>query len=143
MKVADFVGYVQMSGRDRVLDFNPTDRWIGKNPAGWAPWKVPPVAKAQTFLAELYVLGREALGNLSAESAEIANQVETWKTKIAGLTTPEGFTEQGPLVGALPPILKAQVWKLLTDAATAKGYTFDKTAKAFSAPAEQPAGAVA
>jgi hypothetical protein len=34
MKVADFVGYCYMSGRDRVLDFSPTDRWIGKNPAG-------------------------------------------------------------------------------------------------------------
>jgi hypothetical protein len=32
MKVADFVGYLYMNGRNRVLDFNPTDRWIGKNP---------------------------------------------------------------------------------------------------------------
>jgi len=38
MKVADFVGYMYMSGKDRVLDFNPTDRWIGKNPAGWTPF---------------------------------------------------------------------------------------------------------
>jgi hypothetical protein len=62
MKVADFVGYLQMSGKDRVLDFNPTDRWIGKNPAGWAPFKLPPVAKAQEFMAELFDEGPEALG---------------------------------------------------------------------------------
>jgi hypothetical protein len=45
MKVADFVGYVYMSGKDRILDFNPTDRWIGKNPAGWKPFVVPPVGE--------------------------------------------------------------------------------------------------
>ena len=47
-KVADFVGYGYMSGKDRILDFNPTDRWIGKNPGGWAPFKVPAPGKAQS-----------------------------------------------------------------------------------------------
>lgn len=143
MKVADFVGYVQMTGRDRVLDFNPTDRWIGKNPAGWAPFKVPPVAKAQTFLADLYMQGREALGTMSDESAAVVRQVEAWREKIAGLTTVEQFTEQGPMIGALSPILKPQAWKLLTDAATAKGFKFDTKTKKFIAPVQEVADAVA
>ena len=53
MKISDFVGYISVVGRDRVLDFAPTDRWIGKNPAGWAPFKLPPVVDAKVFMADL------------------------------------------------------------------------------------------
>lgn len=135
MKVADFVGYLQMSGKDRVLDFNPTDRWIGKNPAGWPPFKLPPVAKSTDFMADLFGKGREALGNLSDESAALMRQVEVWREAIAGYTTPLQFTEAVPLVNAITvPIVQAQVRKLLWDAATAKAFTFDKTAKTFAAP---------
>lgn len=131
MKVADFVGYLYMNGRDRVLDFNPTDRWIGKNPAGWAPFKLPPVAKAREFMADLYDLGREALGNISEESALITAQVDTWRQTIAGLTTPDEFTRQIPVIATLAPILAPQVKALLHDKATALGFTFDKKAKGY------------
>src|SRR5438132_316006 len=63
MKTADFVGFVYMRGKDRVIDFNPTDRWLGKNPAGWKPLLVPPVEKASAFMADLFVQGRAALGD--------------------------------------------------------------------------------
>src|SRR3990167_8632670 len=59
MKVSDFVGYAYMGGKDRVLDFNPTDRWIGKNPGAWSPFKVPSPAKATTFLADPIDQGRD------------------------------------------------------------------------------------
>jgi hypothetical protein len=142
MKVADFVGYVQMSGRDRVLDFNPTDRWIGKNPAGWAPWKIPPVGKAQTFLAELYVSGREALGNMSEESAKVAQQVEDWKAQIGTFTTADECNKAIVEIKKLPAISMPQASKVLMDHALATGIKFDKGKKCF-VDAEQPAGAVA
>jgi hypothetical protein len=134
MKVADFVGYVYMNGRDRVLDFNPTDRWVGKNPAGWKPFQIPPVGKAQDFMAQLFEQGREALGNISDASAEVAGQVQTWREKIAGLETAEALTAQIPLTQALGPTLQPQVKKLLMDRAEALKLEFDKTKKAFIDP---------
>src|SRR5215831_4726347 len=35
MKIADCVGYCYMRGKDRILDFSPSDRWVGKNPGQW------------------------------------------------------------------------------------------------------------
>jgi hypothetical protein len=138
MKVADFVGYVYMNGRDRVLDFNPTDRWIGKNPGGWAPFPVPPIGKAQSFMAELFDKGREALGAISEESAQITQQVDTWRANIAKLTTPKQLNEQMPIIKAIvTPIVQAQAAKLLMDRGAELKLSFDKDAKKFSAPKEE------
>lgn len=141
MKVADFVGYLQMSGKDRVLDFSPTDRWIGKNPGGWAPFKLPPVAKSSEFMAELFKQGREALGNISDESAAVLTQVETWRGKIDALTVAKDLTDQIPLIQTLTPTIKPQVSNLLMDRAEAIGLHFDKPSKQFVAnePAAAPA----
>ena len=135
MRVADFVGYLYMSGKDRVLDFNPTDRWVGKNPAGWKPFKVPPVDKAQSFMAELMTQGRQALGQISAESAVLVAQVEQWREALSAYNTAEECTRAIPEINALPPMASAQVKRLLLDRSTALGLKFDPTTKAFVAPA--------
>lgn len=137
MKVADFVGYVYMSGKDRVLDFNPTDRWVGKNPGGWAPLKVPPVGKATTFMAELFDKGREALGQVSAESAKALSVVEEWRAQIENFTNTEECTNAvGAIAKAkLAPIVEPQVKKLLMDKAKALGFVWSPQLRAF---VEQP-----
>lgn len=135
MKTADFVGYISMNGRARVLDFNPTDRWIGKNPAGWKPFDVPPIAKATTFMADLIEQGREALGTISEASAQIAQQVETWREKLDGLTTAAELNEQMPLIKAISnPTVAPQAAKLLMDRGKALGLPFDTKAKQFTTP---------
>jgi hypothetical protein len=132
MKVADFVGYMYMAGRRRILDFNPTDKWIGKNPAGWEPFEVPPVGKAQQFMADLFAKGREALGEISAESAALLTQVETWRQQIATFDTAAKCNEAMPTIKAIEsPMVQAQAAKLLMDHGKAKGFEFDTKAKAF------------
>lgn len=140
MKVADFVGYVYMSGKDRILDFNPTDRWVGKNPGGWAPFKVPPIAKAHDFMSELFDRGRAALGTISEASAHIAAQVAIWRSNIENYTTPKECTDAIPLIKLLPLVASPQVSKLLMERTAVLGFTYDKEAKAF-VKAEQPVGA--
>lgn len=136
LKVADFVGYVQLNGKQRVLDFNPTDAWIGKNPAQWPAMPVPPVALCTRLGADLMAKGREALGNISAESAALAAQVALWRTKIEM----EGITP-GTLLGLVTeaqalqvPALQLQVKRLIMDRSKALGFTYDQAAKVFVDP---------
>jgi hypothetical protein len=131
MKVSDCVGYSYMSGKNRVLDFNPTDRWIGKNPANWAPFVLPPVAKAKTFLADRIDEARAALGGLSEESAKVAQSVEEWRTAIGGYTTLDEINRAIPETAKLPPISAPQVKKLLLDRAKALHFAWDAKKKAF------------
>lgn len=133
MKVADFVGYAYMAGRQRVLDFNPTDSWIAKNPAGWKPFEIPPVGKAQDFMAGLFDMGRAALGNISEVSAKAALAVDEWRSAIEAMATGEEMTAAIPQASALPPALAPQVKKLLIDHAKAKGFAFNTKSKSFEA----------
>lgn len=136
LKNADFVGYLQMVGKSRVLDFSPTDRWVGKNPAQWPPFTVPPAAKATDFMAELYAKGREALGTISETSASITASVDIWRTTFAALTTADDLNAQMPRVKAITvrPV-ELQAAKLLLDRGEALGIPFDRKAKRFVTPA--------
>jgi len=131
LKIADFVGYVSMNGRDRVLDFNPTDRWIGKNPAGWRPLAIPPVALASRFMADLFDQGRAALGTISEESALVAQEMAGWQTRIANASIAGELNALIPTVQALAPTVAPQVKKLMLDRAKAIGCAYDKAAAAF------------
>jgi hypothetical protein len=137
LKISDFLGFIYMRGKDRVLDFNPSDRWVAKNPAGWKPFVIPPIDKAQAFMADLVDQGRAALGAISAESAKIAQAVDDWRAAIAGYTTLEEINRAVPETGKLPAVSAPQVKKLLLDRAKALHLTWDAKKKAFVA-TEQP-----
>jgi hypothetical protein len=139
MKIADFVGYLYMAGKDRVLDFNPTDRWIGKNPAGWAPFKVPPVGKATEFMADLYAKGRDALGTISDVSAQVTTAVYDWRTAIENFTTLEEVNRAIPETAKLSPIIAPQVKKLLWERAKALGFVWNTSTICFTARTSQVA----
>jgi hypothetical protein len=120
-----------MSGRDRILDFNPTDRWIGKNPGQWAPFKVPPPGKAQNFLAELFDEGRKALGRIGAASADVAQQVIDWRANIQTFSRAEEFNRAIPIIKDLSAILRSQVSDILMAAAREKAIPFDSNTRSF------------
>jgi hypothetical protein len=93
---------------------------------------VPPVGKAQQFMADLFAKGREALGEISAESAALLTQVETWRQQIATFDTAAKCNEAMPTIKAIEsPMVQAQAAKLLMDHGKAKGFEFDTKAKAF------------
>jgi len=140
MKIADFVGYVYMRGKDRVLDFNPTDRWVGKNPAQWKPILLPPAEKATHVMADLMVKGREALGAISGESAKITQQVDDWRSQIETFTTPNECSQAVEDIAKLSAIAAPQVKKLLWDRSKALGFTFDAKTKLFVDPTSASKG---
>ena len=137
LKLADFVGFIYMSGKARILDFNPTERWFGKNPAGWKPFTIPEPAKARDFLAKLFDDGRAALGKISEVSATAAQTVMDWRIKIEGFTALEEFNRAAPEIRNLNATTQPQVVKLIIERAKAIGFAYDAQRKVFNAP--QPA----
>lgn len=146
MKVADFVGFIYMRGKDRVLDFNPTDRWVGKNPAGWKPIVIPQADKATTLLAELMVKGREALGRISAEGAQLTAQIDDFRMAINDMTVAAEFDRALVDINKLPQVAALQVKKLLQGRGKTLGIVFDPKTRRFvdppkSKPQPEPVGA--
>jgi hypothetical protein len=135
MKSADFVGFLAMVGKQRVLDCSPTDRWVGKNPAQWKPVVIPPVAKATTVLADLLDQGRAALGTISQASADAAAQIDDFRADVASFTTVEECNRALAQIAVVPQAtVKAQAKKLLWDKVKALRFSYDEGSKAFVAP---------
>lgn len=141
MRIADFVGYLYRDERGkRILDFDPVAGSLAKNPGGWKPFDVPPIAKAADFMRELYAMGRAALGQMSEASAIIAKQLLEWRGHLETLTAPEAVTAAIVEVKRFThPIALAQAKKALLDRATALGFRYDVKAAMFVGPAGVPA----
>lgn len=143
MKLSDFVGFLYMRGKDRVLDFSPTDRWVGKNPGQWKPIVVPPVEKATALVEGLFEQGRRALGQISAVSASVTQQVEDWRAAIARYATAEEVTRGGQALNQEPEIIKAQLRSVFKARVEHLGFVYDKATKQYVAPAPPPVAAPA
>ena len=138
---ADFVAFLHIVGKERILDFNPTESWHGKNPGQWPPLVVPPPEKARTFLSELMQKGREELGRISEASAAVAQVIETWKATIASYTKVEQFNSAIPEIKKLTQVQNVQVKKLMMDRAKELNITFDAEKVLFIAPTTEPVAA--
>lgn len=135
MRQSDFVGFIYMNGKQRMLDFNPDDRWFAKNPRGlWKAMKVPPPEKATQFLAKLFEEGRTELGKLSENSASVAQQVIQWREKIQALTTAEQLNRVLTEYRGLPAILEPQVRHILRKRSEELALDYDATGKRFLEP---------
>lgn len=139
MKLSDCVGFISMVGNNRVLNFNPTDRWVGKNPAQWKPIIIPPAAKAQDVMATLYDQARDALGKISEASAAVATVVDDWRSAIESFTTTDEINRSIAEIQQLSATSAPQVKKLLSDRAKFLGFTWDAKAKAYAEAVAQPA----
>lgn len=138
MKIADFVGFLYMSGNQRVLDFSPTDRWSGKNPGEWPPFKVPPVEEAAHVMRDLIVKGRAALGAISEESAVALTELEEWQIAVESCQLAADFTRLLPQLEKMSKAVAPQAKRLLWEAAKARSITFKE--KAFIDPEPVEAG---
>lgn len=137
VKVADAVGYMYQDGENRILDFNPSDSWIGKNCCGVGPFKIPDFKKNPKFLANVIAKMKGKLNERTAEQAAAAQAVEEWKSNIDEATSADDFTALVPVVQGADETIRENVKRILFDVAKDKGFAFDQESGAFAANREQ------
>ena len=137
LKVTDLVGFVRKVGTKRVLSFDPTEKWIGKNSAGFpAEIEVPDLAKAPNFLADLVAKAKATIGKVADNSAAIAKIVEAWKTRIACWMTAADFQSDWTEIRSTKEPVKAQVFAMMKERGKALEIKYDPKSKTFSDPAK-------
>lgn len=92
-KAADAVGYLSVINKDRVLDFNPTESYVGKNPAGFDTVVVPNFHQEPDFMAELIARIKGAIGSISERGKQVAAAVADFREELEGLDDAEGLTK--------------------------------------------------
>lgn len=138
-KLADSVGYMYADGKKRVLDFNPTENYVGKNPAEFDMLDIPNYNSEPHFAATLITDIKGALGNISEEGQKIVEAVAEFRKNVEKIDTADGMTKLLREVNKLDEPLRAQVKVVMNDRCKDLGYEFDKKAKAFVDPTEQEA----
>ncbi len=132
VKQADFIGYMSMVGKSRTLDFNPTDRTIGKNSACFPPLTIPSILDEPNFMAVKIDEMKVKLSGMSEADLKVRQQVEDYKIQIAELTEPYQFDEiQSVTLPELDEPIKTQVKNILWKEAKKQGLDFDKNTSKF------------
>lgn len=88
-KRADGVAYMHSVNRATVLDFSPTDRWLGKNPGRFEPFTVPDFNAEPRFLASVIASAKEALNKLSEDQQRVITEIAAWVERAESASNAE------------------------------------------------------
>lgn len=108
LKSADIIGFLHLVGKERVIEWTPSDEWLAKSP-GWPTMKVPDYEKEPDFLAKIQAKAREDLGKMSAESKQAAEQVASLLSAIAVVQTVEELNMLIKNKDEYPTYVRAQI----------------------------------
>ncbi len=124
-KRADGIAYMYRGAKQTILDFNPTDKWVGKNCGGLEPLAVPHFSAVPDYLAGLIRQIKGHLNRMSQQDDAAKIEVEQWRTRFAAITTADALTAQVAAVTALSGVIGAQVKALLTERAKGLGVKWE------------------
>lgn len=124
-KRADGIAYMYRGIKGTILDFNPTDKWVGKNAGGIAPVAVPHFAAQPTYFADIIGQIKTKLNVLSQQSDEAKGEVEAWRQRLAVITSAEALTAIVGDASKLNGTVGAQVKALLAERAKTLGLKWE------------------
>lgn len=136
-KAADAMGRINIVQGKRMLMFSPTDAAFGKNPGQLDPLEIPNKDSPafDGFLAGVIQQIKDKLNTLTEEQIAAQALLDSWREKIAGLTTEDQFNAQLASVKEQPKAIQA----LFAHAADALGLIFDKKAAKYAQAQQQAA----
>lgn len=134
-KSADIVGFMHRVGKETRLDFSPSDRWVGKNAAGFESLVVPNFTKEPQYMAGIIQQTKDALNEMSEEAREVMETVEAWR---ASIIEAESDKDLNTLVSAakdegLQKPASTQVFHLMVEHGKSLGLQWSKDKGAFEA----------
>lgn len=128
-KVSDLMGRLKIEGGKRVLNFSPTDTAFGKNPAGFPKLDVPNFAAQPQFMAKVISDTKAALNKQTEAQQKVAKELAGWSARFSEAKDAAGFnTLIGEVKEKASTDVRDNAGRLLTQAARAKGFNFDKGA---------------
>lgn len=133
-KATDAIGYLYHAQKKTTLNFNPTDRSIGKNPSGSDPIAVPDLRSNPPFLADVIQSIKDTINTMTEEQQEVMKQLQQWRESIEQLDSLDGFNAMVPKAQQAPKEISGDVKKMLVQVARQNGLEFDKQSLTFYQP---------
>jgi hypothetical protein len=136
LRIADQVGFMSMVNNRRTIQWEPTDRTIGKNVARLPLTEIPDESTEQvkSLLAVIIEKVKDSICAQSEEQAEAIKKSEEYQKKIAKVKKADELSELVTPVQGLPKPQKDAMLKLIGEKAKEKGWIWNKATKVFDDP---------
>jgi hypothetical protein len=136
MRICDQIGYVSIQNNKRTIEWNPTERNVGKNTAAMEASIVPDKTSEElrTFMAGILQQVRESIVQQSEAQREAMEKLQNYEKQIKAAKTAEALSDLITPVQGLPKTLAAALNTQIGAKAKAKGWTWVKEKKVFEDP---------
>ena len=131
LQTADFVGFLFIKDNKRMIDFNPTDYWIGKNSAKFSSMLIPDFNSVPDFFSSLIKDMKTAINGQTQVLVETLKMIKTLTNKIQNI---KELTELNSFLNELPGMkngVKKQIWDKILFRAKELNFEFNKDEKKF------------
>jgi len=120
MQVADLVGYMESKNEKRTLNFNPTDRHIGKNAPNFANFIIPHAETIEfdNFLGRIIADAKEKMSKLDEEQQKALLLLDEKRKEVDEADTFEKLVALTETFADLKPAFQIQLSKLVEDKKT-------------------------
>jgi hypothetical protein len=128
LKCSDLLGFLESDSQGIKLNFNPTDKSLGKNCAEFDMLKIPNLKLHKTYFADIIQQAKDKLNSLNEAQLARQKDVREFEEQISTLTTAEEFTEYTTLDFVKNDI---EFKVLLNSKANSLGFIFNKESMSY------------
>ena len=141
LRIADQVGYISKVNGKRVVTFEPTDNFVGKNVAQLPPTSIPDNTDSAfpDFMAGVIRKVKAAIMSKSDAQNKAMRQLAELREQLAAVMTEEEAAALVNVCAELPEVLKLPFFKEMKEHLASKGFAYDKETKLFKLKADETA----
>jgi len=143
LKATDMLGYMFRGRNGAVLDFSPTERHVGKNAPGFAPFEVPDLHAEPDWFATVLQSAKDTINERNSASKDVAAAFAEVRDMVEAAQSADEINDlvASHITDAENKAAATQIGKLVKSQAKSLGLSYDKKAKAFIAPQEATSAA--
>jgi len=135
---SDFIGYMQNIDKNRTLDFNPSEYFIGKNSMNFPTIILPNFTDEPDFFQTKLKEIKASLGNISNVQKETVDLIQKFRNKIDRIETPEECNSLVDELKDLSQAVKIQVRQIFKERVIELGFTYNKDKNVYEAVNKEP-----
>jgi len=134
LRIADQVGYVYMNNNKRTINFNPTDKIIGKNVARLPDLEIPEESnpKYATFMAEIIQQVKDSIQSMSQAQIDAIADTERVTDLVNAMNTPDEAQTVSEEIAKLPKAQQIAFRNIFKTKLTEVKIKFDAGSKKFT-----------
>lgn len=133
LRIADQVGYMYMDNNQRTINFNPTDKTVGKNVARFPLLTVPNETEPEfkTFMADIIQRVKSSIQEKSEEQKEMLSKIENVQKELSEIDSPEKAAKVSELIKGLPVSHQIAFRNSMTTKIETENIEWNKVTKVF------------